>query len=111
MVSGLNRLKDTAIKYKKKKNLSTDIPNCLVITSSELENTCFNTFDLTTSKFVGRFDNTKPLLLDTYNGRNSSFIENSNLFPNKMTNLHQRVVRMALFNYKPYAIWVEVVRS
>lgn len=32
------------------------------------------------------------------------------LFPNKFTNLEGRIMRVALFNYKPYTIWVEVVR-
>lgn len=68
-----------------------------------------NSFDLITSQFVGRFNNTSPMLLDTFYGRNTTFKQNANLFPDKLSNLQQRVVRLALFNYKPYSVWEEVV--
>lgn len=68
-----------------------------------------NSFDLITSQFVGRFNNTSPMLLDTFYGRNTTFKQNANLFPDKLSNLQQRVVRLALFNYKPYTVWEEVV--
>lgn len=70
-----------------------------------------HSFDLITSQFVGRFNNTSPILLDTFYGRNTTFKQNANLFPDKLSNLKQRVVRLALFNYIPYTVWEEVVSA
>ncbi|XP_037033035.1 glutamate receptor 1-like [Bradysia coprophila] len=81
-----------------------DVPNILII----MPNIDENSFDLITSQFVGRFNNTSPMLLDTFYGRNTTFKQNANLFPDKLSNLQQRVVRLALFNYKPYSVWEEV---
>ncbi len=86
-------------------NNFTDVPNILII----MPNIDENSFDLITSQFVGRFNNTSPMLLDTFYGRNTTFKQNANLFPDKLSNLQQRVVRLALFNYKPYSVWEEVV--
>lgn len=92
-----------------------DVPNILIITQHEQEYTNGNdeydenSFDLITSQFVGRFNNTSAILLDTFYGRNTTFKQNANLFPDKLSNLEQRVVRLALFNYNPYSIWKEVV--
>lgn len=100
----------------------TDVPNILIITASQasvakgdsvpepLTNEG-NSFDLITSQFVGRFNNTSPLLLDTFYGQNATFKQNANLFPDKLSNLEQRIVRLALFNYKPYTVWEEVVSA
>lgn len=66
-------------------------------------------FDLITTKFVSRFNSTDAVLLDTFYGENGTFQQNANLFPDKINNLDGRIVRLALFNYKPYAVWKEVV--
>lgn len=68
-------------------------------------------FDLITSQFVGRYNNTDPRLLDTFDGAAGKFSENSDLFPDKFSKLQGRTMRIALFNYNPYAIWQEVVRN
>ena len=101
-----------------------DVPNILIIkpvivnedeteaTASATDNDGQHTtslYDLITHQFVGRFNNTSPILLDTFYGRNTTFKQNANLFPDKLSNLEQRIVRLALFNYKPYTVWEEVV--
>lgn len=69
-------------------------------------------YDLITSKFVGRYDNTAPRLLSTFNVVDGTFDQNADLFPDKTaSNLEERVVRFAIFNYKPYGYWKEVVRN
>lgn len=57
-----------------------------------------------------RYNSTDPRVLDTFDVATEKFVENANLFPEKMSNLEGRIMRIALFNYKPYAIWQEVVR-
>lgn len=37
------------------------------------------------------------------------FRQNASLFPDKFTDLKGRIVRMAMFNYKPYTVWEKVV--
>lgn len=66
-------------------------------------------FDLTTSRFVTQRNSIDSRHLDTFNVLNGSFVENADLFPNKFSNLEERIIRVALFNYKPYSIWMEVV--
>lgn len=94
-----------------------DIPNILIISPSFRKNDNKNQvnidgtlFDLITSQFVGRYNNTDPRLLDRYDISNGKFTGNLDLFPEKFSNLQGRIMRIALFNYMPYAIWEEVVR-
>lgn len=86
-----------------------DIPNILIIAPSTRQNTD-DTFDLITSRFVTRYDVNDSLYLDTFNGANGEFASDAILFPNKFNNLEGRIMRVALFNYKPYTIWYEVVK-
>lgn len=58
---------------------------------------------------MGRYDNTKSVLLDTFNGDPTTMDRLDNLFPDKITDLQGRIVRVALFNYIPYSVWEEVV--
>lgn len=96
--------------------LFKDIPNILIISPSSHkskqrndENIDGTSFDLITSKFVGRNDNTNLRLLDTFDVVNQKLIENADLFPEKFFDLQGRIMTIALFNYKPYATWEEVV--
>lgn len=57
-----------------------------------------------------RNNGNNPLYLDTFDGVNGEFAGDAILFPNKFDNLNGRIMRVALFNYKPYTIWDEVVR-
>lgn len=86
-----------------------DIPNILIISpSTRQEND--DTFDLITSRFVTRNNGNDSLYLDTFYGVDGEFASDAILFPNKFTDLDGRIMRLALFNYKPYTIWDEVVR-
>lgn len=66
-------------------------------------------FDLITSQFVTQRNSIEDVHLDTFDASNGSFVENADLFPNKFSDLEGRIIRVALFNYKPYTIWMEVV--
>lgn len=80
------------------------MPNILIISP-----TSHQSYELITSKFVGRYDSTNPRILDTFDIANEKFKENADLFPNKFSNLQGRIMKIALFNYMPYAVWEEVV--
>lgn len=86
-----------------------DIPNILIIAPSTRRDTD-DTFDLITSRFATRYNANDSLYLDTFDGANGEFASDAILFPNKFSNLEGRIMRVALFNYKPYTIWYEVVR-
>ncbi|XP_059608153.1 uncharacterized protein LOC132255993 [Phlebotomus argentipes] len=80
-----------------------DVPNILLIipsTTSRHNADDGESFDLVTSPFAGRFNNTHPILLDVFG--NSTLTSDANLFPDKLQNLQQRHLRLSLFNYKPY---------
>lgn len=87
-----------------------DIPNILIISPSTRQSTD-DAFDLITSRFVTRNNANDSLYLDTFYGANGEFANDAMLFPNKFSNLEGRVLRLALFNYKPYSMWYEVVRA
>lgn len=69
-----------------------------------------NLYDLITSRFVTQNNHSDPRFLDTFDGSTEKFMENANLFPDKFSDLEGRVVRLALFNYKPYTIWEQTVK-
>ncbi|XP_049286717.1 probable glutamate receptor [Anopheles funestus] len=50
------------------------------------------------------------MLLDRYLTSSPPSL-NTNLFPNRRTNLRGRYVRLAIFNYEPYTIWNSVENS
>lgn len=84
-----------------------DVPNLLIIDQTNEAET--KSFNLITSQFVGRFNNTTPRYLDTFIGLNETLVANANLFPDKFSNLQGKDIRLSLFNYNPYSIWEEVV--
>lgn len=87
----------------------TDIPNVLLVIPSTHQDDDGEAFDLVTSSFTGRFNSTLPMVLDHFGGTTPNFTRNANLFPNKLRNLQQRHLRLALFNYKPYSTVQHVV--
>lgn len=102
-----------------------DVSNVLIITATTANENTPNTFNFITSRFVGRStDHSQPVHLATFNGLNDTngdqFVDATfarrldnllaiNLFPDKLIDLQGRVVRVALFNYKPYSVWEERV--
>lgn len=87
---------------------SQDIPNLLIITDAAEKN---ESYDLITNTFSGRWNTNLPVHLDIFDGQLGQFVKNVNLFPDKTTNLNERILRIAMFGYKPYAFWEEVVSA
>lgn len=83
-----------------------DLPNILIVVPS---NDPPGSFDLITSQYVGRFNNSAARYLDSFDVTKSIFVHNANLFPDKLANLQGLSIRLALFNYIPYAVWKLVV--
>ncbi|XP_066262230.1 glutamate receptor ionotropic, kainate glr-3-like [Euwallacea similis] len=44
------------------------------------------------------------VILDKWFSGNKSFLLGSNLFPNKLNNLHRHAIKVGTFNYRPFAI-------
>lgn len=64
----------------------------------------FIAFDLLTHRYAGVENHNEPVLLDKWFLKNSSFLYNANLYPNKLSNQLGRPLRMATFTYEPYSI-------
>lgn len=88
-------------------NFHLDVPDIIVVTPREDDD---DVFDLITSQFVGRYNNTAPILLDTYDRSTQTFVGGKqNLYPNKLINMQGRPLKLGLMNYKPYTIWFPTV--
>uniref|UniRef100_A0A1A9WSE8 Ionotropic glutamate receptor C-terminal domain-containing protein n=1 Tax=Glossina brevipalpis TaxID=37001 RepID=A0A1A9WSE8_9MUSC len=61
-------------------------------------------FELWTQKYVGTVGNLDAKHLDTYLGRERTFIKNTELYPNKLTNLEGRIIRIGSHTYLPYVV-------
>ncbi|KRT81138.1 hypothetical protein AMK59_5439 [Oryctes borbonicus] len=62
-------------------------------------------FDLYTHKFVGRNKNSEDVIfLDRWYSTNKTFLQNSNLYPNKLKDWQGRSCGIICFTYKPYCI-------
>lgn len=83
-----------------------DLPNILIVVPS---NDSAGYFDLITSQYVGRFNNSAARYLDSFDATKGIFVNNASLFPDKLANLQGLSIRVALFNYIPYAVWKLVV--
>lgn len=83
-----------------------DLPNILIVVPSDDP---VGSFDLITSQYVGRFNNSAARYLDSFDATKATFVHNANLFPDKLANLQGLSIRLALFNYIPYAVWELVV--
>ena len=73
-------------------------------------------FNFMTTKFVGPNAQSSELWeiisLDLNCVQNfKNHLKTTNLFPIKVKNLHEREIRLAIFNYMPYTIWKEVVST
>lgn len=94
------------------------MPNILLIAAGQTDHDDIH-YTLHTSRFVGRNASAaaERVWLDTFqwqrtesnSRRTAAFRRNVHLFPDKLHNLEGRLVRLAMFNYKPYSVWVEVV--
>ncbi|XP_077285106.1 putative glutamate receptor [Arctopsyche grandis] len=61
-------------------------------------------YDLATHKYVGTHGNGELVILDRWRSNNKTFARNTYLFPDKLTNMQGRVLKVATFSYKPYSI-------
>lgn len=62
-------------------------------------------FQLITHRYVGNGPESLDwILLDTYNPENGSFVEDSNLFPDKMSNLMGKTLKVATFYLLPWSM-------
>lgn len=82
-----------------------EIPNILILVSTNN-----HSFNLMTTQFSGQFNHRSTILLAQLDEEGYDNWSVVNLYPDKLTNLHQRRIRLATFNYKPYTI-VEIVVS
>ncbi|XP_037899376.1 uncharacterized protein LOC119643939, partial [Glossina fuscipes] len=60
-------------------------------------------FELWTQKYVGTVGNLDAKHLDTYLASERTFLKNTDLYPDKLTKLHGRTLRMGSHTYLPYA--------
>lgn len=90
-----------------KRSQFLDVPDIIIITPRINDD---EIMDLISSKFVGRYNNSDPILIDSFNCSTQTFLNgNYNLFPNKLLNLEGRIVKLTLMNYAPYTIWIPTV--
>lgn len=83
------------------------MPRVLIITPIENDNV---NFQLITSRFIGKTNYTFPIVLDTYDGQRGILVGGTtDLFPNKMLNLHGRYLKVGLARYEPYIAWTNTV--
>lgn len=59
-------------------------------------------YELGTQKYLSERE---LIVLDVWRSESQSFEKKTNLFPDKVSNLQGRTVKMATFNYKPYSIF------
>ncbi|CAB3243457.1 unnamed protein product [Arctia plantaginis] len=84
---------------------SAFVANMLIVAYSKNSQQECLVFDLITHKFVGTDSQLNaPLYLDRWNSCTTKFEKQANLFPNDMTNLQGKTLKVACFTYKPYAL-------
>lgn len=67
-------------------------------------------YDIITTKFIGRHNNSESIRLETYNGVNQTFrYGNVDLFPNKLMNLEGRPLTLSMIELPPYSVWRKTV--
>lgn len=88
-----------------------DLPNILFIEYHQ-EN---SNFEFQTTKYVGSGikESLELLTVDTINLNDDPWksLNNTDLFPDKISNMHGKEIVLALFNYMPYVLWTEVVST
>nr|XP_021194150.2 ionotropic receptor 21a [Helicoverpa armigera] len=82
------------------------LANMLMIVNHASVNQDCKIFNLVTHQFVGRSEEAThlPKYLDSWDSCTQKFENEANLFPHDLTNLYGKVVRVACFTYKPYAL-------
>lgn len=80
-----------------------DVPSLLLVFPIDPDR-----IDLITNRFTTRDHSHDLLLLDSFVPSDGTFLQGNDLFPDKLSNLEGRFVRLAIFNYHPYTIWTEV---
>lgn len=84
------------------------VPDVLLVMpenmSEIIDGLCEINFSLHTNKYVGLDGNDDVIKLDTWFSKNESFLFDGNLYPDKISDMQGRVLKMATFNYKPYAV-------
>ncbi|KAJ8732773.1 hypothetical protein PYW07_015372 [Mythimna separata] len=87
---------------------SAYVPNILMIENNN--NNVSNVseckiFDLITHQFVGPDEESHiPKYLDRWDSCSQEFENRANLFPNDMTNLYGKTLKVSCFTYKPYVL-------
>uniref|UniRef100_A0A1A9ZBL1 Uncharacterized protein n=1 Tax=Glossina pallidipes TaxID=7398 RepID=A0A1A9ZBL1_GLOPL len=61
-------------------------------------------FELWTQRYVGTAGNLDAEHLDTYVASERTFLKNTELYPDKLTKLHGRTLRMGSHTYLPYTV-------
>lgn len=86
-----------------------DLSNVLIIELSDER----NFFKFSTTRFVGENDewSSKVSLHNMSIDATTNSLNDVNLFPYKLNNLHGRELALAIFNYNPYTLWKVVVNK
>ncbi|XP_061392752.1 uncharacterized protein LOC133328218, partial [Musca vetustissima] len=71
-------------------------------TNNNIHNNNIVNFELWTQKYVGAVGNLDAIHLDTFLAETRAFAKNVELYPNKLRNLQQRVMRASSLTYLPY---------
>nr|WCF43335.1 ionotropic receptor IR41a [Spodoptera frugiperda]WCF43350.1 chemosensory receptor IR41a [Spodoptera frugiperda] len=81
------------------------LANMLMVVNRNSNNSDCKAFDLVTHQFVGPDDMSNlPIYLDRWDSCTQQFENDANLFPQDMTNLYGKTVKVACFTYKPYVL-------
>lgn len=84
---------------------SAFVANILMVAYPNKNDQVCALFDMITHTFVGNDDQVHtPLYLDRWNSCTRQFEKQTNLFLHDMKNLHGKTLKVATFNYKPYAL-------
>lgn len=83
------------------------VPNILLILpfNKTSEGSNETSYELGTQKYLSNIDNSELIILDVWSSESRSFEKKANLFPDKVSNMQGRTIKMATFNYKPYSIF------
>ncbi|XP_049866253.1 ionotropic receptor 21a-like [Pectinophora gossypiella] len=84
---------------------TSSIANILLIVPAITKTPGCTSYDLVTHKFVGRDDEVSMReYLDKWDSCTKEFERGANLFPNDISNLQGKIVKVGCFTYKPYVI-------
>lgn len=60
-------------------------------------------YEFLTHKYVGVKNNSEVIVLDKWFANNNSFLKGNNLYPDKISDMQGRTLRLATFTYLPYS--------